>query len=82
MIPAFPGRGWAIFFGVVTVIADIVVLAWPFDLDRDTDSRCRIVLVVIGVFEISRLSMMCRDVNTLKDTVRRYRLRSVAQRAS
>src|SRR6202040_1166596 len=29
--PGLPGRGWAIFVGVTSIIAGVVVLAWPFD---------------------------------------------------
>src|SRR6478672_902458 len=29
--PHLPGRGWAIFFGIITILAGIVVLAYPFD---------------------------------------------------
>src|SRR6187455_2794252 len=29
--PALPGRGGAIFFGIISILAGIVVLAWPFD---------------------------------------------------
>jgi uncharacterized membrane protein HdeD (DUF308 family) len=68
--PRLPGRGWAIFFGVVTVIAGIVVLAWPFDSIAILTLVVGIWLVVIGAFEIIEALMMRRDVNTLKDTVR------------
>src|SRR6188472_4460683 len=29
--PHLPGRGWAIFFGVITILAGIIVLGYPFD---------------------------------------------------
>src|SRR6187200_3363687 len=29
--PAFPGRGWEIFFGIISILAGIVVLAWPYE---------------------------------------------------
>jgi uncharacterized membrane protein HdeD (DUF308 family) len=50
--PAFPGRGWAIFFGVITIIAGIVVLAWPFDSILTLALVAGIWLIVIGVMEI------------------------------
>lgn len=68
--PRHPGRGWAIFFGVITVIAGIVVLAWPFDSIAILTLVVGIWLVVIGVFEIVEAFVMRRDANTLKDTVR------------
>ena len=27
--PTLPGRGWEIFFGLISLIAGIVMLAWP-----------------------------------------------------
>lgn len=50
--PHLPGRGWSIFLGLLSLLAGIVVLAWPFD------SLVTLVLVagawfvIIGVFEI------------------------------
>ena len=67
--PRHPGRGWAIFFGVITVIAGIVVLAWPLDSIAILTLVVGIWLVVIGVLEIVEAFVMRRDANTLKDTV-------------
>jgi uncharacterized membrane protein HdeD (DUF308 family) len=50
--PAFPGRGWAIFFGAISIIAGIVVLAWPFDSIVTLALVAGIWLIVIGVMEI------------------------------
>jgi uncharacterized membrane protein HdeD (DUF308 family) len=50
--PGFPGRGWAIFFGVIGIIAGIVVLAWPFDSILTLALVAGIWLIVIGVMEI------------------------------
>lgn len=50
--PHLPGRSWSIFLGLISLVAGIVVLSWPFD------SLVTLVLVagswfvVIGVFEI------------------------------
>ena len=50
--PALPGRGWKIFFGIISLIAGVVMLAWrAFAADPDP-----MVVgwypVFIGVFEI------------------------------
>lgn len=51
--PHLPGRGWSILLGLLSLLAGVVVLAWPFD------SLVTLVLVagvwfaVIGVFEIA-----------------------------
>jgi uncharacterized membrane protein HdeD (DUF308 family) len=50
--PGLPGRGWAIFAGIVSIIAGIVVLAWPFDSIVVLALVVGIWLIVIGVFEI------------------------------
>ena len=48
----FPGRGWAIFFGIVSVLAGFVVLAYPFDSIVTLALVVGIWLVVLGVTEI------------------------------
>lgn len=48
----FPGRGWAIFFGVVSIIAGVVVLAYPFDSIVTLALVVGIWLIILGVVEI------------------------------
>lgn len=50
--PGIPGRGWAIFVGVMSIIAGVVVLAWPFDSIVVLALVVGIWLIVIGVLEI------------------------------
>jgi uncharacterized membrane protein HdeD (DUF308 family) len=50
--PALPGRGWAIFLGVVSLLAGIVVIASPFESLWVLTLVVGIWLVVIGAFEI------------------------------
>ncbi|MDA0251497.1 MAG: HdeD family acid-resistance protein [Actinomycetota bacterium] len=50
--PATPGRGWEIFIGVITLIAGIIVLAYPFASLPTLIWVIGIWLVVIGVMEI------------------------------
>ena len=47
-----PGRGWNIFFGLITIVAGIVVLAYPFDSLVTLTLVVGIWLIIIGVFEI------------------------------
>ena len=47
-----PGRGWSIFFGIVSIIAGVVVLGYPFDSLVTLTLVVGIWLIVIGVFEI------------------------------
>jgi uncharacterized membrane protein HdeD (DUF308 family) len=50
--PRFPGRGWTIFFGVISMIAGIVVLAYPFDSIVTLALVVGIWLIILGVMEI------------------------------
>ena len=50
--PGFPGRGWAIFFGVISSIAGVVVLAYPFDSLVTLTLVVGICLIVLGVMEV------------------------------
>jgi uncharacterized membrane protein HdeD (DUF308 family) len=64
--PGLPGRGWAIFAGVVTIIAGIVVLAWPFDSIVILALVVGIWLIVIGFVEMVSAFQMRKDVKTIK----------------
>jgi uncharacterized membrane protein HdeD (DUF308 family) len=48
----FPGRGWTIFFGVISMIAGIVVLAYPFHSIATLALVVGIWLIILGVMEI------------------------------
>ena len=47
-----PGRGWSIFFGLISILAGVVVLGYPFDSLVTLTLVVGIWLIVIGVFEI------------------------------
>ena len=47
-----PGRGWAIFFGIVSVLAGFIVLAYPFDSIVTLAFVAGIWLIVLGVVEV------------------------------
>ena len=47
-----PGRGWSIFFGLVSIIAGVVVLGYPFDSLVTLTLVVGVWLIVIGVLEI------------------------------
>jgi len=50
--PTLPGRGWSIFVGVISLIAGIVVMAWPFQSIITLAIVVGIWFVLIGVSEI------------------------------
>ena len=47
-----PGRGWSIFFGLVSILAGVVVLGYPFDSLVTLTLVVGVWLIVIGVLEI------------------------------
>jgi uncharacterized membrane protein HdeD (DUF308 family) len=47
-----PGRGWTVFFGVVTILAGVVVLGYPFDSLVTLTLVVGIWLIIIGILEI------------------------------
>jgi uncharacterized membrane protein HdeD (DUF308 family) len=50
--PSFPGRGWAVFFGIISAIAGVVVLAYPFDSLVTLTLVVGVWLIVLGVMEV------------------------------
>lgn len=50
--PPVPGRGWTFFFGVISMIAGIVVLAYPFHSIVTLALVVGFWLIVLGVMEI------------------------------
>ncbi|HME74660.1 MAG TPA: HdeD family acid-resistance protein [Mycobacterium sp.] len=64
-----PGRGWGIFFGVVSILAGLVVLAWPFDSIEMLAYVTGAWLVVIGIFETVAALSARHDVNTVEKRV-------------
>jgi uncharacterized membrane protein HdeD (DUF308 family) len=50
--PTLPGRGWNIFFGIISIIAGVVVLASPFESIVTLALVVGIWLIVMGVFEV------------------------------
>jgi uncharacterized membrane protein HdeD (DUF308 family) len=49
--PTLPGRGWNIFFGIISIIAGVVVLASPFESIVTLTLVVGIWLIVMGAFE-------------------------------
>ncbi len=61
----YPGRGWAILSGVVTVIAGIITLAYPFDSIAVLTLVVGVWLVIIGLFEIGAALSIRKDAKTV-----------------
>ena len=60
--PRFPGRGWSIFFGVISILAGVVVLAYPFDSIVTLALVVGIWLIILGVTEVISAFGMRSDV--------------------
>lgn len=50
--PALPSRGWNIFFGIITLLAGLVVLASPLTSLAVLTLVVGVWLIVLGVFEV------------------------------
>lgn len=61
-----PGRGWTIFFGIVSMIAGVVVLAYPIDSIVTLALVVGIWLVVLGVLEVISGFGMRSDVKKVE----------------
>jgi uncharacterized membrane protein HdeD (DUF308 family) len=64
-----PARGWTIFFGVITAIAGVVVLAWPLGSLVVLTLVAGIWLVVIGMTEIVGAFVMRNDLKKAQQAV-------------
>jgi len=79
--PDLPGRGWTIFYGVISVIAGLVVLAWPFDSIVMLALVTGIMLVLIGLTQIFSSFGTRNDLRTAEKRVSRVIL-GAANRAA
>jgi uncharacterized membrane protein HdeD (DUF308 family) len=81
-----PARGWYGFLGVLSVIAGVVVLVWPWDSIVVLTLVTGAWLVVMGIIEIVRGFQMRNDSKTLREAGRVVRDRfdeaQKAQKAS
>jgi uncharacterized membrane protein HdeD (DUF308 family) len=64
-----PGRGWFIVAGIISVIAGLAVLAWPFASIAVLTLAAGIWLVIIGVTQIVHAFQTRKDVRTAHQTV-------------
>ena len=65
-VPQFPGRGWAIFFGLITIIAGFVMLAYPFDSIETLALVVGAWLVILGATEVISGFGMRSDVKKVE----------------
>src|SRR5882757_10721496 len=64
-----PGRGWYIVAGIISVIAGLVVLVWPFDSIAVLTLAAGIWLVIIGIAQIIQAFQTRKAANTAHQTI-------------
>jgi uncharacterized membrane protein HdeD (DUF308 family) len=64
-----PGRGWYIVAGIISVIAGLVVLGWPFDSIAVLTLAAGIWLVIIGITQIIQAFQTHKAANTARQTI-------------
>lgn len=62
-----PARGWYVVLGVLSVIAGVVVLVWPWDSIVVLTLVTGVWLVVMGIIEIVQGFQMRNDSKTLRE---------------
>ena len=64
-----PGRGWYIAAGIISGIAGVVVLVWPFDSIAVLTLAAGIWLVIIGITKIVQAFQTRKAANTARQTI-------------
>jgi uncharacterized membrane protein HdeD (DUF308 family) len=64
-----PGRGWYIVLGIVSVMAGVVVLIWPFDSIVVLALAAGVWLIVFGVIQLVRAFQIRKDARDASDVV-------------
>ena len=64
-----PGRGWYVVAGIVSVIAGLVVLVWPFDSIAVLTLAVGIWLVIIGITQIVQAFQTRKHAKTVQHTI-------------
>jgi uncharacterized membrane protein HdeD (DUF308 family) len=64
-----PGRGWYVVFGVISVLAGLVVLVWPFDSIVVLVLVTGVWLVVLGVVQIIQSFQIRKDARTVREAI-------------
>jgi uncharacterized membrane protein HdeD (DUF308 family) len=67
--PALPGPGWYIVLGIISVIAGVVVLFWPFDSIVLLAIVTGVCLVLIGVIQIVQSFQIRKDAKAARQTL-------------
>ena len=66
-----PGRGWHIFLGILSVIAGMIVIGWPFDSIVMLAIVAGVWLVAIGITSIIWALKARKEINTAERKIER-----------
>lgn len=64
-----PGRGWDIVLGIISVIAGVIVLSWPFDSIDVLTIVTGMWLVISGVVKVVQSFQIRRNAKAARHTV-------------
>jgi uncharacterized membrane protein HdeD (DUF308 family) len=64
-----PGRGWYIVAGIISMLAGVVVLVWPFDSIAVLTLAAGIWLVIIGIAQIVQAFHTRKHANTAHQVI-------------
>jgi uncharacterized membrane protein HdeD (DUF308 family) len=64
-----PGRGWDIVLGILSVIAGVVVLIWPFDSIGVLTIVAGVWLVISGLVKVVQSFQIRRDAKAARQTI-------------
>ncbi|MBF6210033.1 HdeD family acid-resistance protein [Nocardia puris] len=67
--PEMPGRGWQLFFGVITAIAGVVLIVWPVTSVATLTLVAGIWLIVLGIMEIITAFGVRKDAKALAESL-------------
>jgi uncharacterized membrane protein HdeD (DUF308 family) len=68
-VSELPGRGWYVIAGIISVLAGLVVLVWPFDSIAVLTLAAGIWLVIIGVTQTVQAFQIRKDAKTAQHTI-------------
>ncbi|MGS2804698.1 HdeD family acid-resistance protein [Nocardia sp. MW-W600-9] len=61
-----PGRGWQIFYGIISAIAGVILIVWPINSLATLTVVVGIFLIVIGIMEIITAFGVRKDSHLLE----------------
>ena len=66
---ALPGRGWYVVLGIMSAIAGVIMLVWPFDSIVVLTVVFGVALVVFGLIRIVQAFQIRSDTKTASETL-------------